>query len=234
MERTSSRLLKHERNKVAKQTFLFVSGTVALLLGFIFIILPGFISIVNSYLNSNPFPTEVKNVLQTPLVDAPPLATNNRELTLTGFAPVGSTVVLVLNGQQSTTVKTAEDGRFELSLQLINGSNSIALFAKDESGGESPTSKEFVVVYDQDPPQLIIDSPANETEFDRKTVTISVRGMTDVGSRVTLNGRLMSVDSEGVFSGTTALSDGVNEFVLIATDEAGNTTEQKLNVKRLN
>lgn len=234
MERTSSRLLKKERNKVAKQTFLYVIGTIVLILGFIFVILPAFIGIINTYLNKNPFPTQEVTLLQTPLVDAPPPATNQRELTLSGYSPTGTGVVLVLNGQQSSTAQTSDEGRFELKFNLINGSNDISVFATDESGAESPTSRVFTVDYDQDPPQLIIDTPANGAEFDKKTTSVEIQGVTDKGASVTINGRIVLVDSDGVFKGTSTIGDGDNEVTIVATDKAGNTTEQKLTIKRTN
>lgn len=231
MERTKSRLLKKEQNKMAKQTVWFVVGAVVLLLGFIFVILPSFINLVNSYLSQNPFPSEETVLLQAPLVDAPPKATRDRTITLTGYSPTGAEVILVLNDTQSSTTTPDEERRFALEFNLNSGANVVAVFARDGTN-ESPTSREYSVVYDAEPPSLIIDSPEDKQEFDRKTMSITVTGLTDKGSQVTVNGRLASVDGDGVFRATLALSGGDTEITVISTDEAGNITEQKISVTR--
>ncbi len=233
MERTSSRLVKREEKKLAKQTVLAVIGAVALLLIFIFVILPGFINLINTYLGTSPFPEEETVLLQAPLLDAPPAATRDREIVLTGYAPAGSDIVLVLNGVQSTTVQPNAERSFELKFNLNGGTNTVAVFAK-EGTSESPTSKEFAVVYDAAPPVLVVDSPKDGDSFDRRTETITIEGQTDEGTKVTVNDRLANVRADGTWRITVSLQENENTFKIIATDEAGNSAESSLSVTRRN
>lgn len=231
MERTSSRLIKREEKKLAKQTILAVVGAAALLLIFIFVILPIFINLVNNYLGTNPFPETDSVVLQAPLVDAPPPATKDRELTLTGYSPAGSEVVLVVNGVQSTSVEPNEERRFEMKLNLSGGTNTLAVFAKDGSN-ESPTSREYTVVYDAAPPVLVIDSPKDGDSVDPRTETITFEGQTDQGAKVTVNDRIATMRADGSWRITVGVTTGENEFTIKSVDEAGNSAESKLKVTR--
>lgn len=231
MQRTSSRLLKREEKKMAKQTILAVLGAITLIALFIFVILPVFINLINKYLSTSPFPENESVLLQAPLVDAPPTATSQKELTLTGYSPAGRDVVLVLNGIKSITVQPDSERKFEMKFNLAGGTNSVAVFAKDGEN-ESPTSQEYAVVFDSAPPVVIIDSPADGESFDPQTQSITISGQTDEGARVTVNGRIANVRSDGTWRITIGVTTGENTFEIISTDEAGNSAKANLTVHK--
>ena len=55
-----------------------------------------------------------------------------------------------------------------------------------------------------------------------------VRGHTEPGATVTINGELVEVDGEGRFDKTVELTgDGWNDLVLAAVDPSGNRTERR-------
>lgn len=230
MPSPSSRLVRKEKSRLLKQTLVFIGLAIALLLIFIFVILPLFITLLNKVLDTNPFPEETKVELQTPLLNAPVVATKSAELKLTGYALPQSEVVLLLNAQEAGATKTQDDGSFELPVTLEEGDNVIAVFSRDDKNNTSPNSQEYVVAFDQTAPKLTVDEPQPEARFDRKSRQITVRGLTDAGAKVTINDRLAFSGADGAFSTTLSLQDGKNDLKIVATDEAGNRSELTVTV----
>jgi bacillopeptidase F len=231
MSAPTSRLVKRERSKIVKQSTALVALSVGLILLFIFVILPGFISLINTYFSTDPFPQESPILMQAPLLDAPVAATNSAELELTGYAMAGSTISLIQNALESDRTTTTEsDGRFSLPISLEEGENTLVVYSSDSDSNQSPNSQELVVIYDKDPPKLVIDEPQPETRFDRKSRVITVKGITDAGSVVYINGRMVQAGQDGAFSSSLSLNDGTNELDITARDRAGNNTNQKVTV----
>jgi len=232
--RLSSRLLKHEKTKVVRQTWFFVFFTVVVLGLFIFVILPNFIGITTTILGNNSTPFAPADTLPpyTPTFTAPPKATTDAELTLFGYAEPESDVIILVNGQESEAVQTGNDGSFEIVVTLTEGENSITTFARDDAGNESQHSRSYGIVLDTEIPPLEIISPENNTTIvGRTNRTVAITGVTDPGVKITVNGKLSYAKEDGNFSHSQFLSEGDNELSIIATDEAGNSIEQKLNIR---
>lgn len=226
-DRSRSRLTAKEQSKLAKRTVLLLVSAVGLVLVFIFVILPGFISIVNSLLNRNPLPSSTPVMVQAPVLNAPLVATNSAQFTLTGFASPKQSIQLLLNSQRSNEVTAGEDGQFAIPVTLHQGDNEVSVFAKD-NGVESAVSQVFSILFDGEVPALAIDEPTNEAHFDYKTKFITIRGVTEPGALVMVNGRLSTASNEGVFQTSYLLSSGKNEIAVVATDQAGNSVQQVL------
>jgi hypothetical protein len=77
------------------------------------------------------------------------------------------------------------------------------------------------LLQDQTPPVLEVEAPQQMGHL------FIVRGRTEVGATVTINGEVVGVDSEGKFSKTVELgADGWNNLIITAVDPSGNPTER--------
>lgn len=154
--------------------------------------------------------------------------TNQQNVSLTGTAEPGSTVKLTFNGNEQD-VLADKDGNFTFNVQLDNGTNTFSATAVDSAGNTSQTTQSNTITFDNQPPNLTIDSPADGSQFfgsSQRQVTI--KGTAESTDQITINDRIVAVDDNGGFQYTTSLSDGTNKFTVKAVDQAGNTTEKDI------
>jgi hypothetical protein len=101
---------------------------------------------------------------------------------------------------------------------------------KDEEGEETtPTTepdKEPVV--DTDPPDLVILWPDDSKRYETKEAVFE--GWAEPGSKVSAGPYLADSDHHGNWRIVLVLSEGANEVVFTATDNAGNVTEADITV----
>lgn len=232
MAAPASRLVRKEKSRLLKQTMIFVGLAIGLILVFIFVILPLFIVVLNKVIDTDPFPDQKQVELQAPLLNTPLTATNSAQLELSGFAQPGAEVVLLLNARESSSSTAGDDGAFAVALNLEDGENTLAVFSRTDEETTSANSQEFLVVLDRETPNIVIDEPQPDQRFDRKTQTITVRGLTEGGSKIYINDRLVTSSLDGAFSASVSLKDGANELTIVVVDKAGNRAEQKLTVHR--
>jgi photosystem II stability/assembly factor-like uncharacterized protein len=87
-------------------------------------------------------------------------------------------------------------------------------------------------IVDTTPPDISISYPADYTTLDTDSVYISGKA-TDAQSgidKVTVNGIAVSLSSDGSFSKTVTLSEGLNRITIIAIDKAGNQETKILSI----
>jgi redox-sensitive bicupin YhaK (pirin superfamily) len=78
------------------------------------------------------------------------------------------------------------------------------------------------LLQDQTPPALEVSPPQQLGHL------FIVRGSTEVGASVTINGEIVELDSDGKFSKTVELAkDGWNDLVIASVDPSGNRTERR-------
>jgi hypothetical protein len=153
---------------------------------------------------------------------------NQQNVNISGLAEAGTTIKLIFNGSP-LEVLADKDGVFSFSLQLSDGENTFSAVAVDLSGNQSQNSKEGNIVFDNKPPNLVINSPTDGSSFfGSNQRQITIQGTTETDSQMLINDRLISVDDSGNFQYTTTLNDGSNSFVVKSTDQAGNTTEKSI------
>ncbi len=232
-DRLTSRLAQRERSKLLRQTVFYLIGAVIVCAGFIFLVLPSFIKIINVVFGGAPS-IEISDDIppQTPVITAPVPATSSAQLSVKGFTEPQGVVVIVLNGQQVLNDVTAkDDGSFETTLALTEGVNTFSLFARDAAKNESQVTKTYSVLLDTFAPELIVDKPTDkQSVVGKNNQTMSVVGSTDPENKIFINDRLVFPNSEGDFSSTYRLNDGDNTLVIKAVDKAGNLTEKSLMV----
>jgi hypothetical protein len=84
------------------------------------------------------------------------------------------------------------------------------------------TSDRQTLLQDRTPPSLDVLPPQQLGHL------FIVRGRTEVGARVTINGEIVELDSDGNFSKTVELAkDGWNDLVIASVDPSGNRTERR-------
>lgn len=230
--RVSSRLARKEQKKLSRQTFGMIFLSVLILLFFIFVLLPGGVRLFFSFLDSNTGLDPQDTIPpQVPILSSPIEATYSASLKLTGYAEPKSKVILILDGQKQDEFVVSDDGNFEYDFSLRDGENTFSLYSLDEAENASPNTRSYTVVLDKDAPIIDVESPKNDSVVEsKKNQSMSVIGKTEPGAKIYLNDRLLSVKSDGVFTGTYNLIDGENLLKFKAVDRAGNQTETDLKV----
>lgn len=228
----TSRLAKKQQRKMAQQTAIILFLILALILGFLFFILPNIVRVAFNVLDGDVV-TENSDTIppQIPILEAPVEATFSGTVKLKGYGEPKSTIKLVLNGEESDEQTVSDEGDFELTAELTEGENSITAYAIDEAENESLTSKKYTVILDTENPTIEIEEPVDGSRITlRKNQITTVKGVTEPNAKVFIGGRLSFANSEGSFAGTYSLQEGDNEIEIRAIDKAGNETTQKLTV----
>ncbi len=230
---TTSRIVKRERDKLLKQTMTWSLIALGLLLMFLFIILPNAPRLLASIVDGGTvFGQEDTIPPQVPIFNSPPMATNTKQIEVSGFAEAKSQVLLVLNGNQVADLTTSDDAVFKQSIDLQEGENYLQAFSKDAAGNESNLSKEYVISLDTQAPSLAFSETIQDgmqvVGKENKSFTIS--GLTEQNAKVAINDRFLFARPDGSFSYQIQLNEGENLLKLVITDKANNTFEQELRV----
>ena len=111
------------------------------------------------------------------------------------------------------------------AVTIPDGTHMLVYYALDHQGQQSQ-QKVLTVAVDTVPPLLVVTAPQ-----DGATVAgadeVAVRGTTDPGATVTVNGTAAEVDVAGGFAVTTGV-DGQSQLLVEAIDPAGNITRSTL------
>lgn len=152
--------------------------------------------------------------------------TNQKSLEISGNSEEGAIVVITFNSDVQEVVSD-NVGLFSLKFNLKDGENIFSAQAKDQTGNISQPTKVYTIIFDNTPPEIVVESPAEGSEyFGSKQSQVTIKGRTEPGSSMTINDRFASVNDEGAFSYSASLSDGENAFNIKAVDKAGNEKEK--------
>lgn len=166
----------------------------------------------------------------SPVLNPTFTATNSAQVAISGVGIGHESVDLYVNNEKKDSVDTKSDGSFMFKgITLNNGDNSIK--AKARVGNkESDFSESLTITYKNTPVTLTVDSPHDNDSFSKDQNSVIVSGKTDPDSRVTVNDFWAIVDDKGSFSYNLHLNNGDNPIKIVATDPAGNKTENDLKV----
>lgn len=231
----SSHRLKIEEKKVLRR---LVASLVILVVSIIILIYAGIPLLAKTiiFFTSNRLESITTNVSNTTLISPPVLdslaeATNSSVISISGMAEKESTVKIFVNAKEAVKVMADRDAKFiAKNLKLSEGTNTVvAVTLKDNQ--ESSPSGSLTIVFKKNPPKLDISSPTEGQKFIAESKDTAISGETDPGNKITVNDRFVIVDSYGKFNYKVTLSDGDNNFRVVATDIAGNQTivERKVN-----
>lgn len=232
MPRRYSRLSKTEERRNVRKALVFIFLTISTLGLFLFFGLPtvakfaAFLTDIRK--SGEPIEKDDTTPPVPPRLDSLPEATNKLKTEIKGRTEPGATVILFLNGRQEELLANKE-GEFTYTFLLSKGENSISALAKDSSGNKSQKSNVLKITFDNEPPEIEISSPENESEYyGSKQRQVVIEGKTEEGASVTINDRVVVVENDGSFAFTTTLSEGENQFAIKAQDKAENTAETSL------
>jgi len=156
-------------------------------------------------------------------------ATNSAKINLHGFAESGSDVKIYLTGQPINDVIADNDGNFSMdNLELTLGKNEITAIAIDNAGNKSRESEKLVVWYDNQPPELEVNQPADKSIITSENSKVEIVGKTEPEVNLLINEHLVILNKEGGFKYSFSLSSGENLINIVATDKAGNQTIKTL------
>ncbi len=229
-----SRLAHHDQKTLIRSTLLYTGAGIAVILGFLFLILPLFIRIL-AYKNlgsGTSASTEI-SLSTRPTLRAPYSATSSATVTLTGTAQAQQKIILLVGGIAEHETVALEDGSFIFTdITLVSGENSFSAVSEDKNGERSNPSSVVTVSLIADAPTLEIQAPTNGTVFTkRKENPIPVRGKTEPNNRVFLNDRLQFVGSDGSFTGNVQLTQGKNTIIVKVVNPAAVETIQEISVE---
>lgn len=228
----SSRLAKKQQKKLAQQTVLIIFIIFALILGFLFLVLPNIVRVAFNVLDGDVITNSSDNIPpQIPILNAPVEATHSGSINLSGFGEAKSEVILVLNGEEVEKKTISDEGEFSFDVTLTEGENTITTYAIDEAQNESFTSRKYNIILDTQSPTIEIETPENDSRITlRKNQITAVKGTTEPNAKVYIGGRLSFANSEGNFAGTYSLTEGDNKILIRSVDKAGNQSELELTI----
>ena len=228
----SSRLAKKQQKKLAQQTIIIIFIIFALILGFLFLVLPNIVRVAFNVLDGDVITNSSDNIPpQVPILNAPVEATHSGTINLSGFGEAKSEIILILNGEETETKTISDEGEFSFDATLTEGENTITTYAIDEAKNESLTSRKFNITLDTEVPTIEIETPENDSRITlRKNQITSVKGITEPNAKVYIGERLSFANSDGNFAGTYSLKEGENKISIRAIDKAGNQSELELTI----
>jgi len=144
--------------------------------------------------------------------------TNNPSVTVSGSTEPSATVTVNM-----APAAVAGDGSFTATVILGNdGVKKIWVNATDVAGNMAVVLK--TIILDTVEPILLITAPT--PSFTTTIPSVKVRGTTEPGASVMINGQIAAVDSIGGFDTTVALwTNGTNAILIKAIDQAGNVNQ---------
>lgn len=167
-----------------------------------------------------------------PQLDPVTEATNSGEIIVSGISQENLTIKLFVNGRLTDELSSKKDGSFKFTeVPLKPGENTIRAKAQKDKDSESDFSEIYTVTYLNNAPDLSVEEPANDRQYEKENNTAEVKGKTDPNVKVTVNDLWAIVNDEGQFSYNVPLREGDNTIKIVATDPAGNKTETERKVK---
>ncbi len=164
-----------------------------------------------------------------PFLQSIPDATNVSPFEITGRVEPGNTVVISFNAKEEE-IQTDKNGNFSIKFDLVKGDNTFFAYTKDPAGNKSQPTNKYVLVFDNEVPDIKISTPSDSANFyGSKQKNVTIKGTTKIDSSVTINDRIATVNDDGSFFLNYTLSAGENNLKIKAVDKAGN--EKEINLK---
>ncbi len=206
-------------------TVVLITGVVLLILYFWIMTVVANIDSFWGLFPSGETATEEKDsqTPRSPFLNNPPKFTKEDNITVSGFAEEGATVKIYVNDTEVGKTLADKEGSFRFeNIKLQEGSNEVFTIATNQDNVNSPPSAVYSIQYLNKPPKLEVTGPTQGQTISQEQNGYPVKGVTDIGDTVTVNGHRAIVDPEGNFTYVNYLQEGKNEILVIAKDLAGN------------
>lgn len=232
---TYSRLSRVEEKKARLRLFAAILGSLGVIVFIIFFglqILIGFSVGLDRLRGSTPVETKSSAFVSAPVLDQLPTATNSAQITISGIATSGNSVLLYLNDDQVRNTLANEAGYFHFpDITLKRGMNNFLTKAVSSTGQTSASSNSQNINYKKGTPVLEITEPASDTSVNNESNIFNIIGKTEAGNTVTINDRLVVVSPNGNFEYQYPLTEGDNTLKITSIDEFGNSVSLTRQVK---
>lgn len=224
----SSRLRRVEEKDASRRIAIALLGIVGVsvfLLLFGVKILIGFSLLVDRIRGGSAPVEQQQTIVLPPVLDPLPEATGSATISISGKGAPKTKAIVYVNDAEYKRIPVETDGAFTMSDIPIDG-KSITIYAKliDDKDNMSNASNTITTTADRTAPKLTIDKPEDNATINDGTHKVTVTGITDEDSKVTINGRIVVVKSDGSFNYQMPLNDGENKLKIVSKDEAGNET----------
>lgn len=224
----SSRLRRVEEKTASKRIAIALIGMAALLVFLALFgvkILIGFSLLVDRIRGGSTAPQQQQSIILPPVLDPLPETTNSTTIDIRGKGTPKGTVIIYLNDAEYKKVPVADDGSFSVTgIAVEPGTVTISAKLTGDDDTISNLSNVITTVIDRTAPKLTIDKPEDNTVINDGTHKVTVNGLTDEDMKVTINGRIVVVKSDGSFTYSMPLNDGENKLTIVSKDAAGNET----------
>lgn len=171
-------------------------------------------------------------LLVAPILNPTFSATNSATITIDGTATENQKIKLFVNNESFGQVSVKSNGEFIFEkVPLSEGENIMKAQLITKDNKKSTYSNILRVSYIKNPPELEISYPSNDQSFSSSDNPIQVTGKASPEAKVTVNGFWAIIDEEGNYKYDATLKEGDNTLTVVATDQAGNTTEKEVKVK---
>lgn len=230
-----SRLTKQENKRIAKQTILILFATIAFLIIFFWVGIPGLIKlavVLGNAKATSKFNQEDTLVPLPPQFTFPVEATSSASIIIMGNAEPG-TIVSLFQNQNAAVESTADNqGNFSFAtIELSDGENTFYATSTDLAGNKSQPSQSQSITLDTKAPSLTIEKPTDGASiFGTLNQLTDIVGTTDPDTIITIGDRQIVVTGDGSFFTKYELQDGDNTLAFKAVDKAGNQTTKEIKV----
>lgn len=170
-----------------------------------------------------------KTYIAPPVLNPLPSATNSAKIIISGKSFKDQTVSLYINDELVDKETTDDKGDFVFNEILDKGKNEIRAKVKQDEN-VSDFSRAIIIIFEDEAPELTIDTPSDGQSFKKGDQSILVSGKTNPNADVTINGFWAVVSDDGTYTYTLNLSEGENTVTIIAINEAGNEIEKSVTV----
>ncbi len=230
-----SRLSQHIQQQSIRNMLLAIGGMIViivLLFSFGPDLLINFSLLVKKSTDTNDVKKEELIYVAPPVLNTLPEATKEETIDVSGYAGEQQEVRLYINGKLIDKKEVDKDKQFTFSkVKLEKGNNEIKAKAVTHDEEESSYSEAVTVAYITEPPTIEIANPQDGQTISKDNKTITVKGKTNEGVKVTVNDFWAISRDDGLFSYTFTLQDGENTIKIKATDAAGNEITKEVKVK---
>lgn len=226
-----SRLIRKQDEEITKKTVVLGGVTVLIFIAVLVFGLPLLVKLSVLLGNAKSQSKDNQEKLLPPL---PPRlvinfeATNSAKFSIYGVAEPSVEVELLKDDLSLGKEIVDEKGGFSFTdINLDKGGNTFTAIAFKEKEGQSELSKAVTVIYDDQPPSLVMTNPT-EDKLTVQSADFDIIGKSDKGVSVMINGKLAVVDDEGGFKLKVQLNAGKNNMVIVVKSLAGNETKKTI------
>lgn len=155
--------------------------------------------------------------------------TNTNEVTIVGTTPANDAEVKIYKGTELLATSQVVDHNFNIPVELSEGLNELTarVFV---NGKGTDLSTPIKITVDTVNPTLTITSPTDNESKNAELIHVTGTVEDLHLDKVEINSQVATVDENGTFDERVIVSEGENVITVKATDKAGNTTTQAVNV----